>query len=443
MLCLEHMSGLEALFTWVTRRSNLGYMAARLDRVLVSDDFLDLWQTTSATILPRVSSDHHPILLWLHATADHVSLTVTASNPIQRVTQKLKRLKVTLKAWNRDTFRNVYVVMEDAAEALNAIQAETALLGDTGDVFMAEVKCNICLNKGLAQHQALSTQHNHLQWLHDGDRNSKFFHTMNRVCKTSTILSLFLIDDVLSFDTESISNKVVDFFTELFTNQDQGMYDDSVLGNFILPLLDHILKAPRYLLYADNILIFAKATPSNIRQLHHILSAYGGLSGQLYNPSMSKVYFGSAVSHSVKNAILRTMGISEGALPFSYLGVPIFRGAPRTWHLAAMADSIITKFSKWKGHSLSLAGRKCMVNSIITASLVHSTMVYYWPRSLLKKIKTAMRNFLWTSDISKKNTSCSVSWARCCSPIDEGGLGICSLRLANDSFVCKLAGHLL
>ncbi|KAL8535234.1 hypothetical protein ACS0TY_011018 [Phlomoides rotata] len=161
-------------FTWVTRRSNLGYMVARLDRVLVNDDFMDLWQTTSATVLPRISSDHHPILLRLLVTADHVvrpfrfqqmwstyssflplvtacwSLLITANNTIHRVTQKLKRLKVTLKAWNRDTFRNIYVVVEEAVEALNAVQAEVATLGDTDDRLIAEVECHIRLNTALA-----------------------------------------------------------------------------------------------------------------------------------------------------------------------------------------------------------------------------------------------------------------------------------------------------
>ncbi|KAL8507343.1 hypothetical protein ACS0TY_018040 [Phlomoides rotata] len=178
---LHDMDTVGSQFTWVTRQSNLGYMAARLDRVLVNDDFLDLWQTTFATVLPRVSSDHHPILLRLQATAAQVvrpfrfqqmwtthssflplvatswSLTVTTSNHIQRFTQKLKRLKVTLKVWNQDTFRNVYAVMEEAAKALNAIQAESALLGDNEDRLMTEVECNIRLNTVLAQHQALST----------------------------------------------------------------------------------------------------------------------------------------------------------------------------------------------------------------------------------------------------------------------------------------------
>ncbi|KAL8542641.1 hypothetical protein ACS0TY_003502 [Phlomoides rotata] len=144
-------------FTWVTRRSNHGYMVARLYRVLVNDDFLDFWNSTSATVLPRISSDHHPILLRLqdssgqvvrpfrfqHMWTTYPSFThmvstswaqhTTASSLIQLVTKKLKRLKATLKNWNYITFKNINVEMEAASEALTAIQAESALYGDTED----------------------------------------------------------------------------------------------------------------------------------------------------------------------------------------------------------------------------------------------------------------------------------------------------------------------
>ncbi|KAL8542656.1 hypothetical protein ACS0TY_003514 [Phlomoides rotata] len=177
-------------FTWVTRRSNHAYMAARLDRVLVNDEFLDIWQSTLATVLPRISSDQHPILLQLHETSGHVvrpfrfqhmwtshpSFThtvlaswaqhTTASNPIQLVTQKLKWLKATLKNWNRITFRNI----------------------------------------------------------------------MFR--KTSIGLSSLVIDDELTFDPGIISDSVVQFYTDLFMAQDQATYDDSILGNFIHPVVD-------------------------------------------------------------------------------------------------------------------------------------------------------------------------------------------------------------
>ncbi|KAL8474714.1 hypothetical protein ACS0TY_031235 [Phlomoides rotata] len=330
--------------------------------------------------------------------------------------------------------------MEGAFEALNAIQAESALYGDSDDRLLAEIDCTVRFNTVLQQHQIHSTQRNRLQWLQDGDRNSRFFHMMNRIRKTSIGLSSMVVDGELTFNPGIISNSVVQYYTDLFMAQDQTTYDDIILGNFIHPV---ILRAPRYLFYADDILSFARATVGNIRCLQGIFSAYGSLSGQVYNPAKSTVYFGTAVTRRVHRCMLRTTGISQGSLPFSYLGVPIFKGAPRTCHLATLADSIISKFRKWKGHSLSLAGRKCMINFVIAVSLVHSMMVYYWPRTLLKKIEDAMRYFLWKGDIAQRNNSCSVSWARVCSPLDKGGLGVRSIRLANDSFICKLAWDIL
>ncbi|KAL8546881.1 hypothetical protein ACS0TY_006555 [Phlomoides rotata] len=103
-----------------------------------------------------------------------------------------------------------------------------------------------------------------------------------------------------------------------------------------------MLRAPKFLLYADDILIFAK---------------YGNISGQVFSPTKSTVYFGSSVSVSLRRRICRSTGVSLGSLPFDYLGVPIFRDAPKVHHLSRLVDSVICKFSRWKGSTLSLAGR--------------------------------------------------------------------------------------
>lgn len=80
-------------------------------------------------------------------------------------------------------------------------------------------------------------------------------------------------------------------------------------------------------------------------------------------------------------------------------------------HLNAIADGIITKFSKWKGHTLSLTGRRCLINSVIASSLVHSVMVYKWLGSLIQRMEIATCNFLLTGDITKKGEY-NVNWTR-------------------------------
>lgn len=137
-----------------------------------------------------------------------------------------------------------------------------------------------------------------------------------------------------------------------------------------------------------------------------------------------------------------TSFIVEGRVPFAYLEVPIFSSKPRITHLRHLADKIISKFDRWSGSLLSLAGRVCLVNSVIVSSLTHSMMVYRWPRALLKQVDVAMRNFIWNGDVNKQ--SCGiVAWAQVCASHEEGGLGVRSIRAANEGFLCKLAWEIL
>ena len=151
------------------------------------------------------------------------------------------------------------------------------------------------------------------------------------------------------------------------------------------------LRFPSYLFYADDILLFCAASVSNAKQLFTILRDYAESSGQFFNPDKSKVFFGSRVSSRTCRLVQRTLGISQGSLPFSYPGAPIFRGIPRRANFQPLADRILAKFSSWKGSSLSMAGRLCLVESVIMSSFVHSMMVSRWPGTLLKDLDAAIR----------------------------------------------------
>ncbi|KAJ0074645.1 hypothetical protein Patl1_37495 [Pistacia atlantica] len=125
-----------------------------------------------------------------------------------------------------------------------------------------------------------------------------------------------------------------------------------------------------------------------------------------------------------------------GSLPFTYLGVPIFRGCPRATHLQSLADKVRAKLSGWKGKLLSLAGRVQLVQSVVQAMLLHSFMIYKWPLTLLKRVMQWIRNFIWSGDLDKRKLV-TISWDTICLPKSEGGLGLRNLIALNKAALLK------
>ncbi|XP_057811778.1 uncharacterized protein LOC131026015 [Salvia miltiorrhiza] len=170
-----------------------------------------------------------------------------------------------------------------------------------------------------------------------------------------------------------------------------ALFRDCVASGHLVPMsMTRHHMFPTHLFYADDILVFCKASVRNAKAIMKILDYYSWISGQ-----------GSAL--------------------FTYLGVPIFHGHVRASYFRLIHDRILAKFSRWHGRLLSMAGRLCLVKSVIQSCITHSMMVYKWPKFLIKELDGRCRNFIWTGDVRKKPT-CFVSWSRVCAIKEEGGL---------------------
>ncbi|KAK2638449.1 hypothetical protein Ddye_026244 [Dipteronia dyeriana] len=97
-------------------------------------------------------------------------------------------------------------------------------------------------------------------------------------------------------------------------------------------------------------------------------------------------------------------GMRKGGDSMTYLGVPLFIRAPKRRWLISWADKIKSKLESWKGFSLSMAGRLCLIDSVNTGAFLHSFQVYRWPSSLLKDLTVVIRNFFWTGSIDGRKS---------------------------------------
>lgn len=100
---------------------------------------------------------------------------------------------------------------------------------------------------------------------------------------------------------------------------------------------------PNHCLYADDILIFCKGTLSNVRNIMQLFESYGKYSGQIVNAHKSKFYSAS-IPMSRMHTISSISGFRHGSIPFTYLGIPLFKGKPKSCHLRPIVDRIQSKF---------------------------------------------------------------------------------------------------
>ncbi|KAK2644850.1 hypothetical protein Ddye_020045 [Dipteronia dyeriana] len=211
----------------------------------------------------------------------------------------------------------------------------------------------------------------------------------------------------------------------------------------LLPISSpRVFFALTHLLHVDDVSVFCRIIVKNLKSVMLAFRIYGSISGQLVNWSKSSIIFESLISLTRISSLQSLVGIQIGRFPFSYLGVPLFWDKPRKAILMPIADKILSKFAKWKGKSLSLAGLATLIRSMITGSFVCSFMVYKWSTFLTKMVTKKIINFLWTGSCEERKLV-HVAWNRCCKPYDFCGLGLKDLALLNGSLLRKLTWKLL
>ncbi|XP_057803295.1 uncharacterized protein LOC131018600 [Salvia miltiorrhiza] len=568
-----------------------------------------------------------------------------------RVMKKLKRLRPTLKSWNKDTFGNYNVTLAEIQQDLSSLQENIDERGYTDDLFDQEVNLQARIGSVLLRKSEYLRQQSRVSWLSDGDRNTRFFHSMVKWRRSNQNVKQLKIDGVISEDPDVMATHVIHFYEDLFSepifepvdrswisgyipasvtsaqaamlttppsaedirlavfpwigivplaltglmalsfsirgrwwgrtllllfagssliaispwlnevaaaivsaNQfgfisgrsiqecillasegvncmersvqgrnialkvdikkafdtlnwdfvevvldcfgfpltfrhwirvifqsarisvlfngeqhgffgcSRGVRQGDPLSPVLFGLAEEVLSRmlsdaadrgfiarmrmsrsllfPSRLLYADDVLLFCKATWRSCRMIESIFNIYASVSGQFCNKAKSKVFFGKGVSVQMRRRLQRVLGFSTGSLPFIYLGVSIFAGRATAARLISIHDRIIAHFPRWQGMQLSMAGRLCLVTSIIQSAAVHSMLIYRWPAKLLHDLDRACRSFIWTGCTTFRPHS-SVAWNRVCAPKAQGGLNVKSFTHISQSFLLRLGWLLI
>ncbi|CAL2259470.1 unnamed protein product [Prunus armeniaca] len=183
----------------------------------------------------------------------------------------------------------------------------------------------------------------------------------------------FIVSDVLSLLIQSaVSNELL-----------QGIK----MGNRA-PTLSHLM-------FADDTLIFLKASTQNCRNLIMLLNAYCYASGQQVNFSKSTLFFSPHTPMHLRESLCNIFGMPEVEDPGNYLGLPTVWGRAKKNALSYIKDRILCKVDRWKQQLISQAGREVLIKAVAQAVSTYPMNIFLFPLTFYKEINSIFARFWW------------------------------------------------
>jgi len=154
---------------------------------------------------------------------------------------KLKRLKIELGDWNKNSFGNVHNVVILKQGLLLGIQQnlETASMSDINGILCQEKIAKEELDHALHCQYLLWKEIAKMLWFKDGDKNTAFFHVVVKRRNNSGGIHHLQIDNVVIEDPKIIEEHILEFYKTLYAesishDQDTGNMEDLLVLIFLI-----------------------------------------------------------------------------------------------------------------------------------------------------------------------------------------------------------------
>ncbi|KAK9077285.1 hypothetical protein SSX86_005622 [Deinandra increscens subsp. villosa] len=226
-------------FTYV---SDKGDKFSKIDRVLVSPAFMRLWPNASLTALPRVHSDHCPLILvtnvldfgpsvfrfynsWIGRPGYMETVNAAFSQsqipqntmPDRKLQLQLKSVKSALKSWNTNFRNNEDYELKIIRDTIDGLELKAEVIGLTpSELTLRQEYIKKAKEMNAKKSQDLA-QKSRIKWLTDGDENSSYFHGLIRNRRAKNRINGILHSGNWITSPDALKDRMLQFFSSKFS----------------------------------------------------------------------------------------------------------------------------------------------------------------------------------------------------------------------------------
>ena len=118
-----------------------------------------------------------------------------------------------------------------------------------------------------------------------------------------------------------------------------------------------------HLMFADDIVLFAKADQINCSTIREVLDEFCRKAGQTISVAKSRVYFSPNVDREARESFCNMLGFASTSNIGKYLGIPLKHPGSSSLDFNFILDRVKNKLAGWKANLLSPAGRVVLIQA--------------------------------------------------------------------------------
>ena len=191
-----------------------------------------------------------------------------------------------------------------------------------------------------------------------------------------------------------------------------------------------------HLFFADDSLIFSRATVGESSEILRILKVYEDSSGQQLNKEKTALYFSRNTPTEDQEAIKNMFGAQVIKQHETYLGLPSLIGRSKTNTFAQLKAKVAKKLAGWKEKLLSTAGKEVLIKAVAQAVPTYTMSCFKLPNAICDELTSMVSQFWWGQKKEEKRVAW-MSWEKLCQPKEKGGMGFRDLKGFNKALLAK------